>query len=206
MNISSWVRQRLEAKPSLEAENTPLSELEFVLLDTDITGTDITRDSLIGLAALPLIDSAFQPANLLYCRFPRTTTPGPDRPQALATEYEAILDVIAERTIWTINPVFVQHMLEQAARQHRLPIPKVRWMDLSSASRVVGNDLVSSTSLNHWQGRMASGGRHPHDAVYDVFAMAQLLQALLAYAENMGIETLSDLVRNQDAEMWLRPF
>lgn len=36
--------------------------------------------------------------------------------------------------------------------------------------------------------------------------MAQLLQAILAYCGEMDIATVEDLVRNQQAEHWMRPY
>jgi hypothetical protein len=52
--------------------------------------------------------------------------------------------------------------------------------------------------------RRLGDGRRPHDATYDVFAMAQLLQAVLAYSEDAGIDTVESLVRRQDASARFR--
>jgi DNA polymerase III alpha subunit (gram-positive type) len=113
---------------------------------------------------------------------------------------------MASSVVVTINPNFIQHMLALTADRFQLPPPVGTWLDLSAAAGVIGGDGVTATSLGHWQEKMKTGGRHEHDAIYDVFAMAQLLQALLAYAEDSGIETLDDLRRNQSAESWMRPY
>lgn len=207
MSLASWIRRKLGQSSAVETpEKILLSEIEFVLLDVDLTGTDASRDHVVGLAALPLSDGLFRPDALRYCRFPQPapaeTGPAPE----MGARYRAILDLMAGRPVFTINPVFVRHMLERAAVQHCLPPPVGKWLDLSAAAGVVGSDAIPATSLKHWQEKMKACGRHEHDAVYDVFAMAQLLQALLAYAEDTGIETLADLMRNQTAEAWLRPY
>lgn len=204
MSLTSWLRHKLgQASPGETPEKPLLSELEFVLFDVDLTGTDASQDSVIGLAALPLIDGSFRPADLRYCTLQATEQPL--SPEAEA-EYRAILDLATGRAAFTINPRFVRHMLEQTAARLGLPPPTGNWLDLAAAAGVVGSDGQAATSLSYWQRKMATSGRHAHDAVYDVFAMAQLLQALLAYAEDAGIESLSDLMRNQTAEAWMRPY
>ena len=113
---------------------------------------------------------------------------------------------MANNVVVTINPNFIRHMLVLTAERLGLPQPEANWLDLAEIARVVGDDGLAATSLRAWQEKMKTLGRHEHDAVYDVFAMAQLLQALLAYAEEAGIETLAELRRNQSAESWLRPY
>lgn len=183
-----------------------LAELEFVLLDIDLTGTDATQDSVIGLAFLPLVDGAFRPAELRYIRFADpSSAEGRCAPEAIAG-YRACLDLMASSVVVTINPNFVQHMLALTADRCQLPPPVGTWLDMSATAGVIGGEGVAATSLSHWHEKMKTGGRHEHDAIYDVFAMAQLLQALLAYAEDSEIETLADLRRNQSAESWMRPY
>lgn len=204
MSLTSWLRHKLGQASADEApEKMLLSELEFVLFDVDLTGTDASQDTVIGLAALPLIDGSFRPADLRYCTLqPTEAQLSPET----AAEYRAILDLATGRAAFTINPRFVRHMLEQTASRLALPPPTGSWLDLAAAAGVVGSDGQTVTSLSYWQRKMTTSGRQAHDAVYDVFAMAQLLQALLAYAEDAGIESLSDLMRNQTAEAWMRPY
>ncbi len=207
MSISSWIRQKIGQPPAEGGHGSQLlAELQFVLLDVDLTGTNVTQDSVIGLAFLPLVDGAFRPAELRYVRFVESPPPAQGCPAETSAGYQACLDLMARSVVVTINPNFIRHMLMLAADRCQLPPPVGTWLDLSSAAGVIGGDGVAATSLQHWQEKMKSGGRHEHDATYDVFAMAQFLLALLAYAEESGIETLGDLRRNQSAESWLRPY
>jgi hypothetical protein len=78
-------------------------------------------------------------------------------------------------------------------------------MDLGGQRR---DDAASSGARRAatWRPRRLrlGDGRRPHDATYDVFAMAQLLQAVLAYSEDAGIDTVESLVRRQDASAGFR--
>lgn len=204
MKVGSWIRRKLTQAPQGEA--SLLSELDFVLVDVDLTGTDIKADAVVGFAALPLIGGRFRLDDLRYCRFPVAADRGADNSSETGAAWQAMIDLLAGRTVFTINPRFVNHMLRQTTALFKLPPPAGDWLDLSAAAAVVGSDEATVTAVSHWQQKMKTGGRQAHDAVYDVFAMAQLLQALLAYAENLGIATIGDLLRNQSAETWLRPY
>lgn len=207
MSLSNWIRQRLGLAPRLSGKgDLLLGELEFVLVDIDLTGIDVNHDVVTGLAALPVNNGVFRPTDLHYCPFlsPANEDLG-GQPKCLQS-YQAISELLADRVVFTLNPNFVQHMLAKTLRRSGLALPPGTWLDLSAAAGVVGSDSVPVTTLPYWQKRMHSGGRYRYDATYDVFAMAHWLQALLSYVEDTGIETLADLMRNQRAENWLRPY
>ncbi|MFZ2971286.1 MAG: hypothetical protein WA049_01495 [Ferribacterium limneticum] len=202
MSLAAWIWRKLGQPAASESPDTQLlAGLDFLLLDVELTGTDATQDTVIGMAWLALVDGAFHPGDLRYVSF--TDAEAGD----IEAGYQACLDLMAKSTVVTINPNFIRHMLALVADQHHLPPPPVgSWLDLSAVAGVIGGEGNAATSLPHWQAKMRTCGRHEHDATYDVFAMAQLLQALLAYAEDSGIETLAELRRNQSAESWLRPY
>lgn len=207
MSIASWIRQKIGNAPAAEArEEQLLTEQAFVLLDVELTGTDANRDTVVGLAYLPLLDGAFRPAELRYVHFPEPDSRAAGGVPGSVPGYQACVDRVADSVVVTINPNFIRHMLALTAERHQLAPLGGTWLDLSAAAGVIGGENIVSTSFPYWRAKMQSGGRHEHDAVYDVFAMAQLLQALLAYAADSGIETLNDLRRNQSAESWLRPY
>lgn len=202
MKVQSWIKRKLALAG--ESAELPLSELEFVLLDVDLTGTDINKDSVLGVAALPMVNGGFSLSDLCYYRFPGEGAVSSALPSSTDTTYQAITDLLTGRVVCTLNPRFVRCMLERAAARFQDTVPAGEWLDLAAAS-VVTREPSELTRLSYWKEKMATGGRSEFDAVYDVFAMAQLLQAVLAHAEQMGIATLSKLIRNQTAEHWLRP-
>ncbi|MDP3539777.1 MAG: hypothetical protein Q8S26_13870 [Azonexus sp.] len=207
MSAASWLRQKFGRRPPDESlEGSSLDELGFVLLDLDLTGTDATQDFVTGLASLPLLEGTFRPVDLRYVSFAENISSDIDQQPEIFNGYRNCMDLMENNVVVTINPNFIKHMLGLAAARFRLPQPVGTWLDLSEIAGVIGDDSLAATSLRSWQVKMKTCGSHEHDAVYDVFAMAQLLQALLAYAEESGIETLADFRRNQSAEIWMRPY
>ena len=77
------------------------------------------------------------------------------------------------------------------------------WIDLESAAGVVATEEEELSTMGYWLERMSAGGERSHDARYDVFTMAQMLQALLSYFEEAGVETLETLREIQAARAWL---
>lgn len=207
MTVKAWIRRRLGASAATrEADARPLSEVEFALIDVDLTGIDRDKDEVSGVAVLPLVDGGFRLDHLRYCRFPSAGAPSEAAAADLRRDYEDLLRSLGKRAVFTYNPRFVGWMLGKTTRRLMLPEPQGEWFDIAAAAAVIGTDTVEATSMDYWLRKMKAGGQQEHDAVYDVFAMAQLLQAILAYADEMGIENLADLIRNQKARAWLRPY
>lgn len=178
--------------------------MRFAVLDIDVTGTDVRGDSVTGIAALPVEAGSFRIADLVYCTLER----GPDATAGAGSgrqrEYSVLRDLVAGIPIVTYNPRFVRQMMSRTCRDLDLPALDVGWIDLAAAAAVMGREDNELTTMDHWLEVMKLCGRGPHDATYDVFAMAQLLLVLLAYSEETGIDTVESLARSQRARAWLR--
>lgn len=185
-----------------------LGDLTFAVIDADMTGTSVEGDRVTGIAVVPVAGGAFRIADLSYCAFPGAPDGLPPGAPADATDwrsrYLALRERIAGHVLVTYNPAFVGEMIRRTCAENRLPGLQGEWLDVASASRAVGSEGNELLSMAYWSDKMQAGGRHAHDATYDVFAMAQLLQAIIAHGELHGIDTLEALDRNQKARTWLR--
>jgi hypothetical protein len=205
VSVRAWLsrrvlRGRLGSVPDLRR----LAEMRFAVVDVDVSGTDIHDDHVTGIAVLPVVSGAFRISDLHYCPLANAPHAPADPGAAGQHRYLAVRDLVAGSPIVTYNPRFVREMISRACRSSGLPPLGSDWVDLASAVRVVDSGESELTSMDHWLERMKAGGPRPHDAIYDVFAMAQLLQAVIAHAEEVGIDTFEALARNQDARAWLR--
>ena len=156
------------------------------------------RDRVTGIAALPVTAGAFRISDLHYCALPDRSGAAADRGAAWRHDYLALREAVAGSPIVTYNPDFVRQMILRTCRVNRLAAFDGEWIDLAAAAALVGSEHGELTTMGYWLERMRSGGRSPHDAAYDVFAMAQLLEAVLAYAADAGMETVESLVHRQD--------
>ncbi len=206
MIVPSWLpgAERLRAFLGWEREDRHLADMRLVVLDIDVTGTSLRHDRVAGIAALPIEASSFRVSDLRYCPLPDALG---DARSADATghgEYRALCELVTGRPVVTYNPHFVRRMIARAGRRLSLPRLDAEWIDLASAAGLVASDGSEMTSIDFWLANMRAEGPRPHDATYDVFAMAQMLQAVIAYGEDAGIHTVEALARGLDARPWLR--
>lgn len=203
MNVGRWLRDGVlrnlfGSKPHL------LSDLRFCVLDIDVTGTSIRRDKVTGIAVLPVVAGAFRIADLRYFRLAdASVAPAPARSPGQSIT-DALQELIRGSSVVTYNAHFVRQMIVHANSLAGLSIPDSAWIDLESAAGVVASEDKELTSMGYWLERMRAGGERLHDAKYDVFTMAQMLQALLSYCEDAGVESLESLTRIQNARAWMR--
>ncbi len=205
MNIGSWFGRHL-LRPVLgqEPEARRLGDMRFCVLDIDVTGTSVRRDSVVGIAMLPVEDGRFRVSELSYCPLPGGAESPDGADPAWRDDYLALRERISGCPIVTYNPVFVRRMIERACRARDLPAPDGEWLDLIAVFGGIGSEDNELISTDYWLRKMKTGGRRPHDATYDVFAMAQMLLAVFAYCEDAGMDTLESLTHNQRVRAWFR--
>lgn len=205
MSLASWFRQHaLRTLFGRKSEPRRLGDMRFCVLDIDVTGISIRRDKVTGVAVLPLVAGVFRVSDLRYFAAANVSST-PAQAGVLQPEVDAALkDLVAGSPIVTYNVHFVRQMILRACPATGRAVPEDDWIDLASAARVVAREDEKLTSMGYWLERMSAGGQQSHDATYDVFSMAQMLQVLLAYCEDAGIDTLESLTRLKKARAWLR--
>jgi DNA polymerase III alpha subunit (gram-positive type) len=180
-----------------------IGDASFAVVDVDVTGASIRDDRVTGIAVLPVAAGAFRISDLRYCALANDADGRVGGAEARAA-YLAMKDAVAGTPLVTYNPNFVREMIERSCRAGGLPPLGGEWIDLAAAAGVVGSEEHELATMDYWLARMEAGGPRRHDAVYDTFAMAQLLLAVLAYAEDAGIDTVDALARSEDLRVWLR--
>jgi DNA polymerase III epsilon subunit-like protein len=204
VTIRTWLTDRvLPGTFGSAADGRRLAQMRFAVVDIDVTGTNIRDDSVTGIAVLPVASATFRLADLHY--FPVSSASGAPAGSGDAGPggSQELRDLVAGSPIVTRNPRFVREMLARTCRDPGLFPLEGDWVDLESAARALNGENNEAVSMDYWLATMKTGGRHAHDAVYDVFAMAQLLQAVISYSEEIGIDTYESLLRNQEAREWL---
>lgn len=202
MSVGRWLRDGVlrnlfGSKPHL------LSDLRFCVLDIDVTGTSIRRDKVTGIAVLPVVAGGFRIADLRYFRLAEASVVPAPAGSAGQSVTAALQELITGSSVVTYNAHFVRQMILHADSLAGLSIPQSAWIDLELAAGVVASEEEELTTMGYWLERMRAGGERLHDARYDVFTIAQMLEALLSYFEEAGVETLEALREIQAARAWL---
>lgn len=205
MSLGTWLN-RILLHPS-SAERMPadaLLDMRFSVLDLDVTGTVVSRDSVWGIALLPVEAASFRVSDIKYYDVPAQ---GPGMAGDLAVwrkDYSELARIMTGSVIVTYNMRFVRAMMEKLCSSFGFEPPSQEWMEITAFLDEWDTGDSAVTNMSYWLQKMQRGPRRPHDATYDVHLMAQMLLAVLAYSEESGHETLETVVRNKNARAWLR--
>jgi len=197
----SWFARLLPQWFGSRSDERRIADARFAVVDVDVTGTSLRQDRVSGIAVLPVEAGAFRISDLRYCALDAR---GGRADPGTAASYAAVRAQVAGSPIVTYNPDFVRDMIRRSCRRKGLPPLDGEWIDLAAAASIVGGAENELATMDYWLRRMKTGGPRPHDAVWDVFSMAQLLQAIVAYAEDAGFVTVEALARSEDVRPWLR--
>lgn len=205
MSLGTWLnRILLHPSPAERMPTDALLEMRFSVLDLDVTGTVVSRDSVWGIALLPVETASFRVSDIKYYDVPAH---GPGMTGDFAPwrkDYSELAQIMAGSVIVTYNVRFVRAMMEKLCASFGLEPPSQEWMEITAFLDEWDTGDSAVTNMSYWLQKMQRGPRRPHDAVYDVHLMAQMLLAVLAYSEESGHETLETVVRNNNARTWLR--
>lgn len=202
MSLGSWWHDKV-AILGQQSDSTTirLAESRFLLLDIDVTGLEIGRDRPKGIATLPFREGTFRIADIVYFDLTAAEHGGESGGIVLQEAHRDLVDTMAGQTVVTYNPRFVRHMISQTASFGGLAQGGDRWIDLRTLLiGVFGTDMGDMPSMKRWQHRLNIDEVSEHSAICDVASMAQLLQVVLAYCEDLGFVTLEQLMEAKTNE------
>jgi DNA polymerase III subunit epsilon len=194
----------------------PLREVPFVFVDTELTGLDEKRDSILSIGALKMNRARIELGNQFYCLVKPTS---PMNHDAIAVHEITPSEVSQVDNIQTVLPEFLEFCGNDVIVGHFTAI------DLDFINRemkrwfksLVSNPALDTFILYQWLWRrwssetffanlppkpdlfeMAKAFDIPiggaHNALMDAFLTAQVFQRLLPWLEKSGVHTLADIV------------
>ncbi len=204
------VRRRIDT-------GVPLAEAELVVFDTELTGLDLKRDSIISIGAVRMRGGRIYPGRTFY-RLLRPTAELKHQGVVVHGLRHADLEaagepqsVLADFLAFAGDAVLVGHFVHlDASFLHRalkttfsagLKSPSVDtvsihdWLvdnDPAFARHHRGISLKKDlfTMAKRYGIAVATG----HDALYDAYLTAQLLQRFLPFLDRSGVRRLKDLL------------
>lgn len=197
--------------------NTPIEEALYLVLDTELTGLDIKKDSIISIGAIKMTGTQIDLGDFFY-RIVQTEfcskesiliheiTPSES---AICPDIDKILNEFLGHCK---NRVIVGHFVDidlrflnrELKRLYKIKLKNpfidtysvYKWiwrkMEKTDAFFVGSPDVKSLFELAKKFGIPVSG---VHNALYDAFVTAQLFQRFLHILKDHGIKKLKDLIR-----------
>lgn len=197
-------------------KNTPLREVRYAVVDTELTSLDSKSNRLLSIGAIVMDGTKIRMAEQFY----RVVNPGVHVPAESVVIHKlrpndveqgvAPEQALAELREFIEGRVVVGHFVHidmQALRkelgdqQHELSNPAV---DTAKAHRWILQNGPWREDLEHRMARISLAElakvyeldfHEAHHALEDAFVTARLWQKLLAKLETMKVETLGDLLK-----------
>lgn len=209
-----WFSQRGEERTRLE--KIPIPDASYVVIDTELTGLDEKKDSIVSLGAVRLTGSGIDLGNVFY----RLVSPRTElKPQSVVIHTITPSDVAAEPGIDTILDDFLAFCGDAIMVGHFVAI------DIDFLNRELkrtgrpktGNPVIDTFSIYEWLRKRNKTGNCPstlfsgyqlyelvkyfgiavngaHNALMDAFIAAQLLQRFFPLLIEAGAKDVGDLI------------
>jgi DNA polymerase-3 subunit epsilon len=195
----------------------PITEANYVVLDTELTGFDRKRDAIVSVGALKMVGGRIDMGRTFY----QLVNPGRDMGTAAVVIHEitpseilekpAIDEVIKEFLEFCGDDILIGHYISidlafinrEAVRVAGFAVPNpaldtlvmVDWLRWN----IPNTDSDSLNPVNYQLYEIAKDLGIPvqgaHNALMDAFMTAQVLQRLLPKLERCGIRTLGQLLK-----------
>ena len=215
--LPDWLKAQQNIKKNYFPK-LPIGQVDFVAFDTELTGLDFKRDSLISIGAVKLSGTAILPGATFYrlikpeCELKRKSVVIHELTHSDLECAEDILDVVGDFVRFAGNAVLMGHFVH---------------IDLNFVNKVLrrhfgvslNNYAVDTASLHDWLYENDTNfARHyqgmtiksdlfsmarkygiesgkAHNAFSDAYITAQLFQRFAHYLPGCGVKTLKELLK-----------
>jgi DNA polymerase-3 subunit epsilon len=214
--LPSFLESYLQQYPSRPRANTPLSELRFVVFDTEATGLDFRKDRLLSLGSVAVCQSEIWVGDSLSLLIANENAANeavpihgivPSESHAGKSEGEAVqafIEQLGNSVMVAHHAWFDVHMMQKALQRQFHPRlflynPVLDTMQLAKKLLQPGASAeeikTGMYGLDDLCERYAIPTHDRHTAWGDAFITAQLLLILVRRLHQAGSRTLGDLLR-----------
>jgi DNA polymerase-3 subunit epsilon len=209
-----------EQQPAGIDPDTPISDIPFVVLDTELTGLDQRRDSLISIGALRMTGGSIE----LGTYFDRMINPERAmNPKSVVVHGVTPTEVLSQPSLKPILAEFLSYCKDAVLVGHCIDVDRFYLNKELKAlhGTELTNPVVDTYSLYEWltgkgivHPQKAFGGASAalfaiatdlgisaaaaHTALGDAYTTAQVLQRFIALLRREGITTIGALLRIGD--------
>ena len=208
---------RKEKKPLGFSAKTPITDVRFVVVDTELTGLDEKKDSIVSIGAVRMTGGRIDLGNVFY----RLVSPN-TKLTATSVVIHGITpsEVSAQPVIDTVLAEFLDYAADDVLVGHFISIDLAFFNTEMKRlyGRGLGNAAIDTFTLDEWLrkrlksqacfAKALSGYRlydiaknigipvnGSHNAIADAFTTAQLLQRFIPLLQEAGVHDLGELLK-----------
>jgi DNA polymerase-3 subunit epsilon len=198
----------------------PLNEIRAVVLDTELTGLDRKKDTIVSIGAVKMVGGRIEMGNTFY----QLVNPNKVmNPESVVVHEITPSEVVEKPDIGPVLAEFLTFCNEDILIGHyiNLDLAFINRELRKTLGRTLNNPALDTMSLMHWwrsntpqhgpdafsaqnfelvamAKELAIPVQGAHNALMDAFMTAQVFQRLLPKLEQSGLRTLGELLRAGD--------
>ena len=189
-----------------------MSQVRWVVVDTETSGLDPKRDRLLSIGAVAVAEGRIQLAESFGVVVQQSQPSGADNILIHGIGGDAQLAGLAaaealkefERFLGNGVPVAFHARFDAAVLQ-RAGFRSRKWLDLDPLARALFPARAGLRALDDWLQHFGIGAVRRHDALLDALATAELLLVMLAEGARQGISSLEGALATARGSRWLAP-
>nr|WP_249115859.1 3'-5' exonuclease [Azoarcus sp. L1K30] len=171
--------------------NKPHFETRYVVVNTEASGLDLERDTLLSVAAIAIVEGQILPSDSYYA------TLGDHAAAALG----GLVEFAGKSPLVVFSAEFNRTLIERAFEAHLGFTPELIWLDLYVLLPALFPDrLARPARLAEWMEVFGIETFQRHHALGDAWVIAQLMLAIQARALPQGAfnaRLLADIERSR---------
>lgn len=202
--LSAEQQARLLALPAPAApDDQSLRRQRWVVVDTETTGLNLSRDCLLSIGAVVIEDGAIDlgacfertlqynsnktaPSVLIHGLSPSALAAGSEPKEALLE----FLEFVGDSPVLAFHAWFDHHMLCKAFKENLGYKPAHRWLDVADIAPMLFPDQIGRLAgLDNWVEHFALQVEERHHASADALVTAELCMILFSHARRQGLDS-----------------
>jgi len=217
--LSPSQQQRLAAwqESPRATQKQPFGASRYVVVDVETSGLDLTRDRLISIGAVAVVNGKIALGDSFYAVLQQQAASdkrnillhGIGRSEQLegappADALLAFLEYLGKDPLVAFHVTFDETMIKRALRDHLGFDFRHPWLDLAYVMPGLNPPLARRhRALDDWTSRFGIRIDARHNALADALATAQLLQVALSQAQRRNIADYAGLRDLENAQRWV---
>ncbi len=215
--LPEWMEDQQDIRKNFDLKQN-IGDVDFVVFDTELTGLDFKRDSIISIGAVKLTGTTILPTKTFYrlikpeCELKGDSVVVHELTHTDLECAEDLLEVVADFVKFAGNAVLIGHFVHIDLNFVNKVLQENYGVSLNSfaADTATLHDWLyenDSRFARHYQGMTTKSdlfsmakkygveGGKSHNAFSDAYITAQLFQRFVYFLPESGIRTIKDLLK-----------
>ncbi|MCL6472672.1 MAG: 3'-5' exonuclease [Firmicutes bacterium] len=211
MRLAKWSKGKFKKLGGNGEKGMPIDQARYTVIDTELTGLDMKKDSIVSIGAVKMVGSRIELKDSFYKLVsPEAELTGEtviihgimpselDKEPGIDTVLPEFIDFCGNDIIAGFRPLIDMGFLNREAKRLYRSAMKNPVIDIFAIYKWIkwrsAEDCLSNLSLYDLAEDFSIPVKGAHNAIFDAFITAQILQRLLHLLLGLGAKSVDELL------------